>query len=109
MMSPTHQIVFATAIALLGASCAHSQSLKKAKRQNETPVRLVTCPGPLPEISDCLHSKITPLTKQVWMIEGGSACFETLAIECTVEENSKQAILGNTSRPAPDKSIIPKK
>jgi hypothetical protein len=113
MMIRNQNLVIFIGTSLLVAACAQSQGLRKEHHHEKVLVRLVTCPGPLPKIPECAHSKITPLTVNVWMIEGGSACFQNLPIECAVEKNQKQAIfnipLKNQASPTPGKLITPKK
>ncbi len=107
------QMISLAAIASLVTACAQSQVSNKIPDQTEIVTRLVTCPGPLPEISECRHSKIKPLTKQVWMIEGSVRCFQNLAVQCVVEENQKQVIfdkqINSQSSSVPGKLISPKK
>ena len=113
MTSTIQQMISLTAIASLVAACAQSQVLNKIPDQTEILTRLVTCPGPLPEFSECRYLKIKPLTKQVWMIEGSARCFQNLVTRCVVEENHKQVIFDNQSNnqanPASGTFIIPKK
>jgi hypothetical protein len=109
MTSTIQQMIRIAVIASLGAACAHSRVSNKIPDLNEILTRLVTCPGPLPGTSECRHSKIKPLTKQVWMIEGSARCFQSLVVRCVVEENQKQVILDNQSTPAPSRLLIPKK